>query len=229
MSTEIEGRFAERRVHIIRHGEALHNVTRENTGRDTPLTSEGHKATQKIKLPSQPDVLLVSSMTRTIQTALNMYPYLQDADTSQMRVEIWPELREAHDAECNKGRSRTELSQLFPQFDFSSCSEEWDYPLHTAEAAITRAEDVRNKLKELSATYPNIAIITHRGFIAYLVKGRRFNTGETRTYRFAKNEELKDPSMRHGINCDTLSEQDFGPTVLILEKDAQQDAITSLS
>ena len=227
MGTGVKDTESSRRIHIIRHGEALHNVTRNTADRDPPLTSEGHGTTQRASLPIQPDILLISPMTRTLQTALNMFPSLHEADTCQMPVQIWPELREAHDAECNKGRSRSELSQMFPQFDFSSCSEEWNYPLNTVEAATARAENVRSRLKELSATYSNIGIITHRGFIAYLVKGRRFNTCETRTYRFATEEEIHDPAIRRGINCDTLSDQDFGPTVLILEKNPQQDIIIS--
>ncbi|KAJ4301098.1 hypothetical protein N0V90_003188 [Kalmusia sp. IMI 367209] len=216
-------------VQIIRHGEALHNVERWYPHRDPPLTEAGHDASQQIKLATTPDIILISPMTRTIQTALQIFPFLQQNDPFPIPVEIWPDLREAHDAECNKGLSRDELCKKYPQFDFASCTEEWNYPPHTIERATSRAERVRKRLKELSGTHPNLAIVTHRGFIAFLVKGRRFNTCEARLYSFATEDEAQKPEIRIGVNCDTLLEQDFGPTVLVLEKDAQQDIVTSLS
>lgn len=216
-------------VYIIRHGEALHNIDQNNPTRDPALTSKGHASTKKITLPVQPDFLVVSPMTRTIQTALNMFPFLREHDKFPMPVEIWPDLRETLDSECNKGLPRAEMSRRYPQFDFSSCQEDWNYSPHTIERATARAESVRKRLKNLSATYSNIFVVTHRGFIGFLAKGRRFTTSEIRTYRFATYEEIQNPTMRHGINCDTLLAQDFGPTVLVLERDARKDIITSLS
>lgn len=216
-------------IHLVRHGEALHNVEGDSVGRDPPLTHQGHDATQNIQLPTNPDLVLISPMTRTIQTALNIFPFLREQNPFPIPVEIWPDLRETHNAECNKGLPLVELSEKFPQFDYSRCSELWDYPPHSIEAATIRAERVRKALKELSATYSNIVVITHRGFIAYLAKGRRFNTCETRCYRFSTDEETQNPAIRKGVNCDTLLEQDFGPTVLVLESDLQRDFITSSS
>ena len=129
----------------------------------------------------------------------------------------------------NKGLPRAEMSRIYPQFDFSSCQEDWNYSPHTIESATARAESVRKRLKELSARYSNIVVVTHRGFIGFLAKGRRFTTSEIRTYRFATYEEIQNPTIRHGINCATLLAQDFGPTVLVLERDARKDIITSLS
>jgi len=78
-------------------------------------------------------------------------------------------------------------------------------------------------LKDLSATYSNIAVITHRGIKAFLVKGKRFGLAEIRCYRFATEEEAQDEKIRRGVNTDTLEEQDFGPTVLILEEGQRKD------
>ena len=114
-------------------------------------------------------------MTRTIQTALNAFAPLIGSKAFQVDVQIWPDLREAHDAVCNKGISRTDMMAKFPRLDFSRCPEEWNHPPHTVEGAVARAEMVRRRLKELSTTYKNIALITHRGFIAFLVQGARFD------------------------------------------------------
>lgn len=205
-------------IHIIRHGEALHNVQRGYPDRDPPLTEVGVLTTSQIKIPAHPDLILISPMTRTIQTAMNIFPSLQNPHESPIPVEIWPDLREANDAICNQGLSRSALQIKFPRFDFSACHETWDYPENTVQDATARAERVRSRLLELSTRFKNIVVISHRGLIAYLVKGRRFSPAEQRSYRFATGLEGRDERERWGLHCETLEEQDFGPTVLVLEK-----------
>ncbi|KAF1833983.1 phosphoglycerate mutase-like protein [Decorospora gaudefroyi] len=205
-------------VQIIRHGEALHNVQQGYASRDPPLTKAGVYTTKRINLAVQPDLILISPMTRTIQTAINMFPFLADDSPFEIPAQIWPNLREANDSICNKGLSRAELQSKFPQFDFSDCHEVWDYAEHTLENATARAEEVRRRLKDLSVTYDNIAVITHRGFKAFMVKGKRFGLAESRVYRFATEDEARNESVRRGLNSDTLEEQDFGPTVLMLDE-----------
>ncbi|EDU42510.1 Phosphoglycerate mutase-like protein [Pyrenophora tritici-repentis] len=210
-------------IYIIRHGEAAHNVHRGYAERDPPLTKRGSRTTKHTYLPTQPDLILISPMKRTLQTAINMFPFLAGQAPSDIPVQVLPDLREANDAICNKGSSRAELETKFPQFDFSECSTEWDYEEHTTERAIERAERVRERLKELSTTYNRIAVITHRDIKAFMVKGKRFGLAEVRCYRFASEEESRDEKIRRGLNCDTLEEQDFGPTVLILEESQRKD------
>ncbi|KAF2826761.1 phosphoglycerate mutase-like protein [Ophiobolus disseminans] len=208
-------------VHIVRHGEALHNVQRGYPHRDPPLTQAGAQVTEGIALSMNPDLIIVSPMTRTIQTAMNLVPSLQYASGFEVPVQIWPDLQEANDAICNKGLSRTEMQAKFPQFDFSACHEEWDYSDHTVEGATQRAESVRQRLRDLSTTFKDIVIISHRGFIAYLVEGKRFSPSESRSYRFATDEEAKDGKVRWGLHCDILEEYDFGPTVLLCNDKAE--------
>lgn len=153
-------------------------------------------------------------MTRTIQTALTAFPSLVGSNPPHIDVQIWPDLREAHDAECNKGVSRREMMEKFPQFNFDQCSQEWDYPLHTSEGATVRAEKVRQRLKHLSKRYTNIVLFTHRGFITYVVHGGRYDVCEARSYYFAEAESDVEEATRWGINIDTQEWQDFGPTVL---------------
>ncbi|KAF2148392.1 phosphoglycerate mutase-like protein [Myriangium duriaei CBS 260.36] len=200
-------------IHIIRHGESLHNVCRRYPHRDPPLTDAGQEATKKITITAVPDLVIVSPMTRTIQTAMNAFPAITSSHTARPEVQVWPDLREAHNAVSCKGVSRRELSAKFPPFDFSDCPEEWDHPPHTAKGATARAEIVRQRLKELSETYKNIALVTHRGFIAFLAPGDRFEVCETRSYRFGTGEETE--MLRLGVNVDTNEMQDFGPTILV--------------
>jgi broad specificity phosphatase PhoE len=209
-------------IHIVRHGQSLHNVQRGYPHRDPPLTEAGQVATKQIVVPAVPDLIIISPMTRTIQTAMNAFPFLQGTGPWPVEVEIWPDLREAHDAICNIGVSRADLAAKFPQFNFANCPVEWDHAPTTIEGATTRAEDVRVKLKELSKMYKNIVLFTHRGFIAFLVKGRRFEVCDVRSFRFASEEEEQDDNIRLGLHCERLDEQDFGPTVLVLHQTSDE-------
>lgn len=179
-----------------------------------PLSDASHEATKQINISAVPDLIVISPMTRTIQTAMNAFPSI-DSAPNRTEVQIWPDLRKAHDANCNKGISRADISAKFPHLNFSECPEKWDHPSHTIEAATIRAEKVRGRLKELSKIYNNIVLITHRGFIAFLVKGDRYDVCETRSYRFGTDEETETDSLRFGVNVDTKAQQDFGPTIFV--------------
>jgi broad specificity phosphatase PhoE len=229
------------RIYILRHGEALHNIHSGYPHRDPPLTEAGHSATQQIHLAIVPDLIVISPMTRTIQTALNAFPSLfhpeSPPSSSQEqphlpKIQIWPSLREAHPALCNQGLPRSLLIQKYPFLDFRECPEEWSsLPPHSIEEATLRAEQVRLRFKGLSAEYKNIVVVTHRGFIAFLVKGERLKVCEGRGYGFwteggdgdGEDEdgdgdgdgEEDGERGRFGVNVDTGMRQDFGPTVLV--------------
>ena len=64
----------------IRHGEALHNVVAKIYGNkvykefeDTTLTTNGMRQAIEANVPP-PDLVLVSPLTRTLQTATLMFP-----------------------------------------------------------------------------------------------------------------------------------------------------------
>ncbi|KAJ9149023.1 hypothetical protein NKR23_g4478 [Pleurostoma richardsiae] len=196
-------------IHILRHGQALHNIERGYPHRDPPLTGLGCQQARNLRLSTEPDLILISPMTRTIQTALLAFGPL----INRVNVQICPDLREAHDAVCNTGVGRADLIAKFPQFDFSACSETWDYPPHSVEHATLRARDLRQHLSVLSKSYKSILLITHRGFIAYLVEGSRYDFCESRSYKFATEDDIL--TKRYGIHIDTGLEQDFGPTLLL--------------
>lgn len=63
-------------------------------------------------------------MTRTIQTMLIALDSLLGKSPFAIAVQVWPDLREAHDAICNKGLSQKEMTSKFSQFDFQNCPEE---------------------------------------------------------------------------------------------------------
>ncbi|XP_014558826.1 hypothetical protein COCVIDRAFT_50990, partial [Bipolaris victoriae FI3] len=184
-------------IHIVRHGEALHNTHPAYPDRDPPLTKSGHYTTKHKHLPAHPDLILISPLTRTIQTALNMFPFLSSSPsasltTTRVPAHIWPDLRETPSSSpCNQCSPRSNLAATFPQFDFSSCPEEGWYAGESEEEVVARAERVRRRVGEAMQKegYENVFLVTHKGFKGYLVKGRRFGLAEVRSYRVAGEEE----------------------------------------
>ncbi|KAJ7706848.1 histidine phosphatase superfamily [Mycena rosella] len=177
-----------KKIHILRHGQAIHNVQRGYPLRDPPLTDQGIAEARAVSLAFQPDLIICSPMVRTIQTALAAFPDLLPLHQSKTTLEIWPDLREAHDAICNKGVARTQLAAAYPELDFSRCREDWDYEAHSDEVAIQRAKRVRAVLAERPEQ--SILLISHRGFIDYLVSGPRFSNCELRSYIFGPENTL---------------------------------------
>lgn len=141
--------------------------------RNPPLTVTGELQARSVRLSASPDLIIVSPMTRTIQTTRLAF---REVLSSNVRIEIWPDLREAHDAVCNKGVSRSDMMATYPDLDFSQCPEEWEYPPHSFKDAAIRAERVRQRAKAIAdmGGYRNIYLVTHRGFITFLVQGPRF-------------------------------------------------------
>jgi len=160
-----------------------------------------------------PSAIVTSPMTRTIQTARILFPsaFITEGPNA-IPLHIWPDLREAHDAICNKGRSRAEMQALHPGLDFSACDEEWNYKPHCFEDSADRAAAVRKELMKLPG--PHVVVIGHRGFISYLVdtNGVKFGNCEIRSYRFANAEELEE--RRYGVH-ELQCEYDFGPSLLV--------------
>jgi broad specificity phosphatase PhoE len=131
-------------IAIVRHAQAIHNVERGYLHGDPPLTPFGIENPFSIKLPFEPDLIVVSPMRRTIQTALLAFSQLLHG-SDPVQIEVWPDLREAHDAICNQGSPVADLKMEFSALDFSECMPQWNYEAHTPERAEKRAERVRRR------------------------------------------------------------------------------------
>ncbi|KAJ4485519.1 histidine phosphatase superfamily [Lentinula aciculospora] len=185
-----------KRIHALRHGQAIHNVQKGWPERDPPLTEQGIVEATGVPITFFPDLIICSPMARTIQTLYAILTKLKDhpMQSSSNRdmpvaVEIWPELRETHDhATCNLGRSRAELEAAYPSLDFSQCHEEWDYPGHTDERAFQRAESLLQELRTRPEN--NVLIISHRGILQYTFGGEIFRNCEIRSYEFNDQGEV---------------------------------------
>jgi len=151
----------------------LTSVDRTYNLRDPSLTDKGFAQAEALRiqlstsLKIKPSAIVTSPMTRTIQTVRTLFPSAFTEGSEAIPLCIWPDLREAHDANCNQGRSRAEMQALHADLDFSACDEEWNYNAHLFEDAADRAEAVRKELMKLPG--PHVVVVGHRGFIAYLV------------------------------------------------------------
>jgi broad specificity phosphatase PhoE len=189
-------------VCIIRHGEALHNIQREYYPfPDPPLTPVGLEQASAITVDFKPDLVVASPMRRTIQTALIAF--------GSCPLEIWPDLRETYDGIWNRGSPISVLQHEFPHLNFSECKEEWTYEENSHERAEKRAERVRRRVREHPAQ--NIVLVTHRGFIGYLVERPKFRNCEIEVFNFAPIEKAE--MVRYGKNYHGVP-TDYGPNVL---------------
>lgn len=202
---EIE--IEQKRICIMRHGEAVHNVQRGYPFPYPPLTERGRREASAI-IDFNPDLIVVSPMRRTIDTALAAFGDILAANRP-IPIEVWPDLREAHDAVCNHGSPVAVLRSEYPHLDFSECNDDWTYEKHTHAGAEERAENVRRRLKEHPAR--NIVLVTHRGFIAYLVQSHTFSNCEFGIFGFLSPEDAESKRMTYSSERVMT---DYGPSVL---------------
>jgi len=148
-------------------------------------------------------------MSRTINTAIQAL----GATVERATVQIWPDLRNAHDRLSSELLPRAVMEAKFPRFDFSECREEADYGPQRPSDAAARAERVRLRVKGLTGAYRSILLVTHRGFCTYLVQGADFTNAECRAYRFA--EPAEGLIGQWAINNDSKQRISYGPSLLV--------------
>ena len=162
-------------LHLVRHGHSLHNELFHKIGTqafripltiDSPLTQEGHL--QSIELgqswqnKKEIELVLVSPLTRTLETCMNIFG---DIDIPIISQEFLREYPIGEDT-CNKRSSLTLLKNKFPKIEFQ---------LDVDQDTLWK-EDYRENMIELEQrlekmiTYlqkrpeKNIAIIGHSSF-----------------------------------------------------------------
>ena len=152
----------------IRHAEGWHNVLYDLIGSqayskypDTSLTTEGMRQAAVAKAP-EVDVVLVSPLMRTLQTANIMYP-----DTPQIALECLKEYPQEKDT-SNRRSETSLLRRLFPKVDFSDLTDEnqpWPNPVDAHE----NAQRVKEFITNTKAAH--FAIVTHSTWLKYWMTG----------------------------------------------------------
>ena len=114
-------------LHLVRHGHSLHNELFHKIGVqafripltiDSPLTQEGHL--QSIELgqswqnKKEIELVLVSPLTRTLETCMNIFGDTEIPIISQEFLREYP----IGEDTCNKRSSMTSLNNRFPKIEF---------------------------------------------------------------------------------------------------------------
>ena len=158
----------------IRHGIALHNILGKQIGddaytnyTDTPLVKKGEEEAlefgKKWEKLRTIDIVFVSPLTRTLQTATNIF---NGTDKKLIAIEEIQEYPQGVHY-CNKRKTKTELIKLFPNVDFSLINEHSKYWQNDVWEDISdlksRIEMFKKFAKQRNET--NICIVSHSTFL----------------------------------------------------------------
>ncbi|KAH8687992.1 histidine phosphatase superfamily [Tricladium varicosporioides] len=180
------------RVHIVRHAESEHNITKDFTVRDPGLTPLGRQQSTKLSetFPHSNSIglILTSPLRRTVETTLLAFPHILDKKyyppSSGLGVEggaellLEPDLQERSALPCDTGSNADITEALFPGLNFRQLGVRWLEKTGTFgaddEAVKDRAERVVERLQErvrtLNGEKRDIVVLTHGVFMKFLVK-----------------------------------------------------------
>lgn len=161
-------------LYLIRHGHSLHNELFNKIGVeafrsaltiDSPLTNEGHL--QSIELgntwqkKNEIELILISPLTRTLETAMNIFG---DTNIPMISQEFLREYPIGEDT-CNKRSSLGPLKYKYPKIEFNlDCDIDtlWTNKRETIDELEQRLDKMIQYLKERKEK--NIAIVGHSSF-----------------------------------------------------------------
>lgn len=173
-------------VYCIRHGTAEHNVLFHEVGekaymmiKDSNLTQEGQE--ESIILgknwldKNYIELVLVSPLTRTIQTANNIF------NGTQVKMMAFDEIKEYPGSyePINHRKDKHELVVKYNKtINFKALSEKDSLWHETDVESMESLEERVKKMKDyiLSRKETNIAIVSHNSYLAYFLRGKIADT-----------------------------------------------------
>ncbi|KAI1504450.1 histidine phosphatase superfamily [Biscogniauxia marginata] len=188
---------------LIRHAQALHNIDDDWELHDPGLTKKGIEQCQVLatelerKFPFAADEcrIVVSPLTRTLQTVHYALPWLRDQGVP---VEVRAEWQESTNNPCDIGTGPTSIKKDWPDFDFSQLDPIYPQKVGlygaSEEALLKRASIARRWLS--GRPEKCIVVVTHSGFLKRVVKGARFRNVEYRTYEAVDNNLTGDIELK---------------------------------
>jgi broad specificity phosphatase PhoE len=166
----------------IRHGKAFHNVLSDKIGDkayflkesyDAPLVEEGILQAKELGNNSKQlkniDIVFVSPLTRTLQTAENIFEKNQKVKIVALdKIKEFPQGIDI----CNKRRNRIELKEKFKKVDFSLLDSDSDQMWR--EDRYEKVEELKERIDEfkkfvMNENDNNIAIVSHNNFLKELL------------------------------------------------------------
>jgi broad specificity phosphatase PhoE len=193
-------------IHVLRHAEGYHNVNREYHDMkhlDASLTPTGREQCRTLAFTSQDgmlssnsiDLLVTSTLTRCIQTALLCFPSIGPVIAQES-------IRETVNYACDRRRPTSVLREEFPTVDWSDVIDEedaiWnayeerlgsDWKSHRESGELYRIADRgRHFLAWLSQrSEKNVVVCSHSAFLRCF-----FNWGQIGGVPFLKTQFLDD-------------------------------------
>lgn len=178
-------------IHLIRHAESVHNVTKDFGLIDPLLTELGVVQASKLADTFTPGhrvaFVFTSPLRRAIQTTLSAFTNVLDKtyypSSSNEGVEngaqlvVDPYLQESSSLGCDTGSSCQALKTEFPYLDLSDLGERWpskDGIFSVEQGAVEeRAREFRHRLAKITAALEgtdkrDVAIVTHGVFMKIL-------------------------------------------------------------
>lgn len=175
-------------IWCIRHGTALHNIMYSNIGtnaytkyRDTPLVEKGQEESLELgktwDKKEEMDIIFVSPLTRTLQTATNIFKGTKTKMTAIDNIMEYPQTHEI----CNHRLNKTLLEKKYDYVDFSNIPEESTYWKDSPE--IESLFDLKKRsdhFKEMLRERPeqNICVVSHSTFLKEFLLGNVGNIEE---------------------------------------------------
>ncbi|KAH7176238.1 phosphoglycerate mutase family protein [Dactylonectria macrodidyma] len=182
-------------IYLIRHAESVHNVSKDFSHRDPPLTELGIAQASALgkSFPSLASVAIVltSPLTRTLETTLAAFSHILDKQSvgdggidAGARLVLDPDLQERSDLPCDTGSDRATLEERIPNLDFGVLQGKW-YTKDGAHAADdtavkARAKAVRERLRDLVEKLEqdgraaegkgDVVVVTHGVFMKFLAE-----------------------------------------------------------
>ena len=166
----------------IRHGRAFHNVLSDKIGEkafflkesfDAPLVEEGILQAKELGENSKKlkniDIVFVSPLTRTLQTAENIFEKNQKVKIVALdKIKEFPQGIDI----CNKRRNRIELKEKFKKVDFSLLDSDSDQMWR--EDRYEKIDELKERIDEfkkfiMNENDNNIAIVSHNNFLKELL------------------------------------------------------------
>lgn len=181
------------KIIIVRHAESVHNVTKDFSQLDPPLTSLGVEQASAIlqKLPSAGNIAIIisSPLRRALQTTLAGFSSILDKqyfDANSGKgidggavLSLNPDLQERSDEPCDTGSPASELAKAFSGLSFDGLGKEWlkksGRYAPNDDAVRERAEQVRERIFEILKSLENeerqnIVVVTHGIFMKFLTE-----------------------------------------------------------
>ncbi|KAI9926527.1 hypothetical protein MW887_004295 [Aspergillus wentii] len=178
-------------IHLVRHAESVHNVSKDFSQLDPGLTPLGFEQAkgliQTFPHASQVGIILTSPLRRAIQTTIAAFPHVLDkgyfpSDSGHgidngARLALDPDLQERSELPCDTGSPAEALELDFPRLGVKDLGDGWQVKegLYSPddEAVEERAERVRSRVAEIAQNLKDkershVVIVTHGVFMKFL-------------------------------------------------------------